>query len=976
MLRRSVPCFLFLMGMAPCLPGGATGGEVAPAVVQPPTTAELLAASHQAEFTDTARASALAERAVELARKQHDTNSELKALLQTGKTARFLNQYPRALAVADEGLALATRTNDTAVQGEFYLLRGYVKWNQADLPGAMANLLGAEKLGRAAANVPLQIAVQSVLGLVEARNDDPVASLRHLEAAKALAEQTHDPQLSGVLNNLGSHYLDRKDYPQARACYEQALPLARAAGNQRLVASLLVNLGQVAVGTGDEAEARNHLSEALATSERYYVRRGSADAHYLLAGLERRLGHLDASRDQLDQSVAIARDLQNPDLLATIYTEYVATEEAGGRYREALGYARKLAEQEKIIRGEKSRLQLAQLTAEHDAEARAQQIKILSRDRELDQAALALKNTEISRAHSRYSALALALVLLGLAAAAFAGRQRARARRASRALAETRAAKEQVEEADADKARLLAVAAQNLQESDARFRHAFDLSPLGMALVDLEGQWLRVNSALCHITGYDESELLAMDFQTLTHPDDLTADLDHVARLVRGEIETYQMEKRYFHKNGLPVWIRLDVSLLREPGTQQPKCFISQVQDITARRHHDELLHHAKEEAERANTAKSEFLSRMSHELRTPLNAILGFGQLLELSDLDAQAGQSVGQILTASRHLLDLINEVLDISTIEIGQFALSLEPISVHDMVRGVIGLVRPLCAEAGISMIAAPYAGEDCILADPRRLRQVLLNLLANAIKYNRKEGAVTVTCRCVEEQLRIEVADTGHGIAADDLETIFIPFARLAPTQSVTGTGLGLSLSKALTEAMHGVLGVDSEVGRGSTFWVEFARLPDGARRDEPGLDFDTLPAGFFDPEPNEDATLLYIEDDPANLELVQFILSKHRHLHVLPAPDGQTGLEMAARHLPDLVLLDVHLHDIPGSEVLRRLRVHPMLSEVPVIVISADVSTEQVQKMEALGICAYLRKPFDLRDLQRSINEALRSALVK
>ena len=976
MPRWSVLLFLFLTGTAACPVHPASGEGSAPAAVPTPprTVTELLAASHQVEYTDAAQASALAMQAVEMARKQRDTRLELEALLQTGKTARFLNDYSRASTAANAGLELATRSKSEAMRGEFYLLLGYVKWNQADLPGARSDLLTAEKISRAEGDVPLQIAVQNTLGLVDARNGDPSAALPRLEAARALAEEARDPQLSSILNNLGSHYLGLKDYPKAREYCARALPLARAAGNQRLVAFLLVNLGQIAVETNDEATARNDLAEALAISERCHIRRGSADVHYLLADLELRLGHFDASHDQLDQSLALAQALNNPDLFATIYAGYVATEEASGRYREALDHARKLSEQQELIRGEKSRGQLARLAAEYDAEARAKQIKILKRDRDLDQAALALKNAEISRTRSRYSALALALVLLGLAASAFAGRQRVRVRHTSAALAVTRAAKEQAEEADASKARLLAIAAQNLQESEARFRNAFDLSPLGMALVGIDGRWIRVNPALCHITGYAESELLATDFQSITHPDDLTADLDYVAQLLRGDIETYQMEKRYFHKNGLPVWIRLDVSLIRESGTGQPKCFISQVQDITARRHHEELLHHAKEEAERANTAKSEFLSRMSHELRTPLNAIVGFSQLLEISDLDAQASQSVGQILTASRHLLDLINEVLDISTIEIGQFALSLEPTPVGELVRGVIGLVRPLSEEANISLIAAPFEGDDCILADPRRLRQVLLNLLANAIKYNREGGAVTVTCRTVEDQLRVEVADTGPGIDQADLETIFVPFARLAPTQAIAGTGLGLSLSKALTEAMHGVLGVDSEVGRGSTFWVEFAHLADGARKEVPGLDFDVVPSDFFEPADHEDATLLYIEDNPANLELVQFILSKHRNLHLLPALDGQTGLELAARHLPDLILLDVHLHDIPGSEVLRRLRADPMLSAVPVVVISADVSAEQVEKMEALGICEYLRKPFELQDLQRAINEALHPAL--
>ena len=969
MSRWSVLLFLFLMGAAAGLPSysrAETAGTE--------TVAGLLGASHKVEFTDASRASALAVRAVELARKQRDPRLELDALLQAGKIARFLNDYPRAVAVANEGLSLATRTKSESMKGEFYLLLGYVQWNQANLPGAFADLLTAEKISRAERDVPLQIAVETALGLVAARNDDPAGSLVHIERARALADEAHDPQLSTILNNLGSHYLGLKDYPRSRGYYEQALPLARAAENQRLLAFLLVNLGQIGVETGDEAMARAHLSEALAVSGRYGIRRGSADAHYLLAALERQLGHLDVSRDEIGRSLALARDLKNPDLFVSIYTEGIATEEASGHYQEALDYTRKLAEQQEIIRGEKSRRQLAQLTAEYDAETRASQIKLLQRDRELDQAALALKSTEISRAHSRYSALALALVLLGLAASAFAGRQQARARHARAALAETRAAKLQAEEADADKARLLTIAAQNLQESEERFRNAFDLSPLGMALVALEGRWLRVNSALCHITGYEESELLATDFQSITHPDDLTTDLEYVAQLLRGDIEKYQMEKRYFHKNGLPVWIRLDVSLLREPGTEQPKCLISQVQDITARRHHEELLQHAKEEAERANNAKSEFLSRMSHELRTPLNAILGFGQLLEIQDLGTPANQSVAQILTASRHLLELINEVLDISAIESGQFALSLEPIPVGDFVRGVIGLVRPLAEEANISMIAAPCDGDDCILADPRRLKQVLLNLLANAIKYNRAGGAVTVSCHTLGDQLRIEVADTGGGIGAEDLETIFLPFARLASTQSIAGTGLGLSLSRALTEAMHGALGVDSQVGRGSTFWLEFAHLARGAPADVARLEFDEVPAGFFEPAANGDATLLYIEDNAANLELVQFILSRDRNLHVLPAPDGQTGLDLAARHLPDLILLDAHLHDIPGCEVLRRLRADPILADVPVVVISADVSIEQLEKMQALGICEYLKKPFDLKDLQRAINDALHPVL--
>ena len=974
MWRRSVCRGRLLVGISTC---PFEGRSAAPRSVgtSPGTAAELLAASHNVEYTDASQASALAEEALTLARQRHDAGTELDALLQAGKTARYLNHYSRAEAAANEGLALAARLKSEAMRGQFYFLLGYVQWNQSNLPAALKNLLAAEKISRTEQNIPLQIAVQDALGLVAARNDDPVAALARLEAAKALADPAHDPQLAGILNNLGNHYLGLKDYPRAREYYNQALPLARAAGNQRLLAFVLVNLGQTAVETGQESTARSELAEALAVSERYHIRRGCADAYYLLGNLERRCGNLDASRDDLDRSLALARELQNPDLFASIYTEYVATEEAGGHYKEALDYTRQLAAQQEIIRGEKSRVQLAQLTAQYDAEARSKQIKILQRDRELDQANLALKSAEISRARSRYSALALALVLLGLAASAFAGRQRARARRASRALAETRAAKEQVEEADANKARLLSIAAQNLQESEARFRNAFDLSPLGMALVSLDGRWVRVNSALCQITGYEESELLATDFQSITHPHDQQADLEQVTRLLEGEIEAYHLEKRYFHKSGLPVWIRLDVSLVREAGTQQPKWFVSQVQDITARRHGEALLHQAKEEAERANDAKSEFLSRMSHELRTPLNAILGFGQLLEIEDLDLRASQSVAQILTASRHLLELINEVLDMSAIESGRFALALAPTLVGDEVRAVIGLVRPLSEQASVRVTAASCEDARCIRTDSRRLRQVLLNLLSNAIKYNRPGGTVTVTCRTVDGQIRIEVADTGGGIAAADLETIFVPFARLAPTQAVAGTGLGLPLSRALTEAMHGTLGVESTPGQGSTFWVEFPLLTEEDRRGTPALALGPEIRDLFGPAISPDATLLYIEDSPANLELVEFVLSRNSHLHLLSAPDGQTGLALANRHLPDLILLDVHLPDLHGSEVLRRLRGHALLSAVPVVVVSADVSIEQVQTMQALGICEYLKKPFELKDLLRAVNEALRPSVV-
>ncbi len=338
----------------------------------------------------------------------------------------------------------------------------------------------------------------------------------------------------------------------------------------------------------------------------------------------------------------------------------------------------------------------------------------------------------------------------------------------------------------------------------------------------------------------------------------------------------------------------------------------------------------------------------MSHELRMPLSAILGFSQLLKIEDLGAHANQNVSQILTASRHLLGLINEALDVPTIESSSFALCLEPTGVPEAVRKVIDLVLPLAAQADVRVFAAVKGG-GTIFADHHRLRLVLLNLLSNAIKYNRSDGEVVLTCGVAAEQVFIEVADTGPGIAAEDLHTSFVPFWRLPATLAVTGAGSGLSLSKVLTEAMQGRLGVASVVGRGSTFRVELARLPDEISADAPLLTLDPVCACLFESGLPRGTTVLYIEDNATNIELVESFLADQRGLRLLTAANGETGLAIASEHHPDLILLDVRLPDLPGGEVLRRLRANSSLAELPVIVLSADAFAQQVTNMSALGI---------------------------
>ena len=377
----------------------------------------------------------------------------------------------------------------------------------------------------------------------------------------------------------------------------------------------------------------------------------------------------------------------------------------------------------------------------------------------------------------------------------------------------------------------------------------------------------------------------------------------------------------------------------------------------------------AQAEADRANLAKSEFLSRMSHELRTPLNGILGFAQLLEMDTLPGEQKDSVGQILRAGHHLLGLINEVLDISRIEAGRLQLSLEPVPIYETLRQAIALVQPSSAESRVA-VRAPVIDEHLhVLADRQRLQQVLLNLLSNATKYSRAGGAVTVSCEGVAgNRLCIHVSDSGHGIAADKLERLFTPFDRLGVEASgVEGTGLGLAISRRLVEAMGGTMNVQSQVEVGSTFSVE---LPVVA---EPVAAHDAPPVLAPGPDGEQGRLrlkVLYIEDNLSNLRLVERVLGRRPGVTLLSAMQGRVGLDLARDHRPDLILLDRHLPDVPGDEVLRLLRGHPRTHDIPVVILSADASPGQAQRLLDAGARAYLTKPLDVRRLLAVVDESV------
>ncbi len=425
-------------------------------------------------------------------------------------------------------------------------------------------------------------------------------------------------------------------------------------------------------------------------------------------------------------------------------------------------------------------------------------------------------------------------------------------------------------------------------------------------------------------------------------------------------------------------------SCKRRPFNSDDLYFVQSIANVLAealeRQQAEDTVRKAQREAMQANNAKNEFLSRMSHELRTPLNAILGFSQLLEIEELGASQRESVDQIIRAGGHLLDMVNEVMDIARIEAGNLALSTEAISLRQLVRETSDLIRPLTGEHLISITLLPELAESahCVLADRQRLRQVVLNLLSNAVKFNREGGRITVGLGTSSRAgfLRLEVADTGIGISAEKASRLFTPFDRLgAENTAVEGDGIGLALSKRLMAAQGGELGYDQQAD-GSRFWIELPCAEAPALEKLP-LDvihtlFDETAPELPDPAtpPGNPRTVLHIEDNESNRLLVEMLFVQRPFLNLVSAARGQEGLKLALDRRPDLILLDMHLPDTSGEEVLHSLRADDRTRGTPVVVISADASGPRIRHLREAGADDYLTKPFNVGQFFRMLDEHL------
>lgn len=508
---------------------------------------------------------------------------------------------------------------------------------------------------------------------------------------------------------------------------------------------------------------------------------------------------------------------------------------------------------------------------------------------------------------------------------------------------------------------------ESLRNEQAELRALLSAFPGYIATVDQSLTYHFVNDSLARRLGRPADEVVGHCIPDLLGPELGAVIGAEIAAAAAGQVT--RTDRHYPARGDLPA---LDLSLTHVAGPPRDdgsRIFYTFGIDITARKRAEQALVAARDEAERANRAKSQFLSQMSHELRTPLNAILGLGQLLASDTrqpLPASQQGFVDEMLRGARHLLDLINDVLDLGTVEAGRLGLDPQPVALESLVAECVALVRPVAESSDVHLTTGPIGGLAA-RADRRRLKQVLLNLLSNSIKYNRRPGSVRIECRRDGEKVRIGVRDTGRGIAAHDLTRLFQPFERLEPTRhDVEGTGIGLALSRRLVEAMGGTLEVESEVGVGSVFSISMPASADQA----PALAAPRVAAAVA--APVEGAPLvLYIEDNPINVFVMEALFERLPGYRLHCAQTPAEGLQVARAEHPALILLDVQLPEMNGPEVLQRLRARADTRDIAVVAVSASAMADDVAEMIDAGAAAYVTKPIELDALVDAVRRHAR-----
>ncbi|AFZ11729.1 multi-sensor hybrid histidine kinase [Crinalium epipsammum PCC 9333] len=499
-----------------------------------------------------------------------------------------------------------------------------------------------------------------------------------------------------------------------------------------------------------------------------------------------------------------------------------------------------------------------------------------------------------------------------------------------------------------------------LRESEERFRQSFNNAAIGKALASLEGRWLQVNQAFCKIVGYSEAELLQINLQDITHPYDLQRDLNYARKVIKGEIPTYQMEKRYLHKEGQSVWVLLNVSLVRDRHNH-PLYFIGEIQDITERKQAEFVLEQAKIAAESATRAKSEFLANMSHEIRTPLNAVIGMTTLLLDTHLDPQQQNFTETIRSSGEALLTLVNDILDFSKIESGKLDLDQYPFNLRACIEESLDLIASKAGEKKLELAYLIYPPTPkTIVGDHNRLRQILVNILSNAVKFTPAgEVVVTVTTKILSKlsevdnfpqkyEIQFAIKDTGIGIPNDRIEKLFQSFSQVdsSTTRHYGGTGLGLAISKQLVELMDGQIWVESEVDRGSTF--NFTLIVESTQ-DQADIH------NTKEIHPLSGKRILIVDNNITNQQVLILQMQCWKII-TRAATSVQEALSLLQAEQFDLAILDRQMPEMDGVMLTSAIRQLPSCQNLPLVMLNSlgnDQITEQNSEADFAG---FLNKP--------------------